>query len=297
MAGVTVGTAPAPSRRRARPARSRGRTGRWRYPVLILAGLYFLAPLYAALRFALKDNSGKFSTKAFTSIPHQTGFTSAFGLSIRLALITTVITLLLMVPTAVYIHLRLPKLRRLFDGVTLLPIVIPPVVLIVGVLQVAPTGLKSTPYLLGLEYAVLAIPFSYRALDAGLAAIDVRTLFDAARSLGGGSFSTLMRVILPNMRPALLSATVLTVALVLGEYTMASLALFQTFPVWIVLFDAQSGQVSVAVSLLALFVTWLILLAISSLDHRRTKRRGTVTVTEKPSAVPPVTLLGQGAPV
>ena len=43
-----------------------------------------------------------------------------------------------MVPTAVYVHLRLPKLRRLMEGITILPIVIPPVVLIVGVLQVAP---------------------------------------------------------------------------------------------------------------------------------------------------------------
>ena len=75
------------------------------------------------------------------------------------------ITLVLMVPTAVYVHLRLPGLRRLFEGITILPIVIPPVVLIVGVLQVAP-GLKGTPYLLALEYVVLAMPFAYRSLDA-----------------------------------------------------------------------------------------------------------------------------------
>ena len=84
----------------------------------------------------------------------------------------------------------------------------------------------------------------------------------------------------------------LTVALVLGEYTMASLALFQTFPVWIVLFDAQSGQVSVAVSLLALVVTWLILLGISSLDRRR--KQGNVTVDDIPTAAPPVPLVGTG---
>jgi hypothetical protein len=89
---------------------------------------------------------------------------------------------------------------------------------------------------------------------------------------------------------------VLTVALVLGEYTMASLALFQTFPVWIVLFDAQSGQVSVAVSLLALVVTWLILLLISSLDHRRSRRGGTATVGDTASDGPQMPLVGTGAP-
>src|SRR6266704_1114878 len=57
---------------------------------------------------------------------------------------------------------------------------------------------------------------------------------------------TLWRVILPNLRTAVLSATVLTVALALGEFTMASLDQYQTFPVWIVNFDQTSGPVSVA---------------------------------------------------
>jgi putative spermidine/putrescine transport system permease protein len=273
-----------------------GRRARWRWPVLVVAGLYFLVPLYAAFRFALQSNTNGFSVSAFTGLPQQAGFTSALGLSFRLALIATAITLVLMVPTTVYVHLRVPQLRPLFDLVTLLPIVIPPVVLIVGVLQVAPTSLKATPNLLGLEYAVLAMPFAYRSLDAGLSAIDVRTLFDASRSLGGGSLATLVRVILPNMRAALLSATVLTVALVLGEYTMASLALFQTFPVWIVLFQQTSGHVSVAVSLLALIVTWLVLLAISSLDRRRTQRRRTAPVAGRIVPGSPSPPAVQGAP-
>ncbi len=144
------------------------------------------------------------------------------------------ITLVLMVPTTVYVHLRLPQLRRLLEGITILPIVIPPVVLIIGVLQVAPGFLKGTPYLLALVYVILAMPFAYRSLDAGLRAIDLKTMVEASSSLGAGWLTTLWRVVLPNMRTAMLSATVLTVALVLGEFTMASLALYQTFPVWIV---------------------------------------------------------------
>ena len=103
---------------------------------------------------------------------------------------------------------------------------------------------------------MLAMPFAYRAIDAGLRALDLKTIVEASSSLGAGWVTTLLRVILPNLRTALLSATVLTVALVLGEYTMASLALYQTFPVWIYVNSQTSGQVSVAASLLALFVTW-----------------------------------------
>jgi putative spermidine/putrescine transport system permease protein len=244
----------------------------WRGIVLIGAGIFFLVPLFAALRFSLGGVDGGYTIAAYKAIPSQLGFTTALWLSVRLAVVTTAITLGLMVPTSVYVHLRLPRLRRLFDAITIIPIVIPPVVLIVGVLQVAPTSLKSTPYLLALEYAVLAMPFVYRSLDAGLRAIDLHTLVEASRSLGGRWISTLWRVIMPNLRTGLLSATVLTVALVLGEFTMASLDLYQTVPVWIVNFQQDDGHVSTAVSLLALVVTWGVLLVISSFDLRRIRR-------------------------
>jgi putative spermidine/putrescine transport system permease protein len=232
----------------ARPRRAgRGRPALWRWAVLLIAGVYFLLPLAAAAKFALAPPHTKFSFDAFTGITSVTGFSDAFTLSIKLAVVTTLITLVLMVPTAVYVHLRAPGLRRIFESITILPIVIPPVVLIVGVLQVAPSFLKGTPYLLALEYAVLAMPFAYRALDAGLRAIDLQTIVEASRSLGGGWINTMWRVVLPNLRSALLSATVLTVALVLGEYTMASLDQYESLSVWVVNSDQDSAPVSVAV--------------------------------------------------
>jgi putative spermidine/putrescine transport system permease protein len=248
------------------PARRRRSVPVWRWIILVVTGVYFLIPLYAALRFA--------GIASFGQVVHQTGFSAALLLSLKLAVITTVLTMVLMVPTTIYVHLRLPRLRRLLESITILPIVIPPVVLIVGVLQVAPSYLKSTPYLLGLVYVILAMPFAYRSLDAGLRALELRTLVDAASSLGARWPTTLWRVILPNLRTALLSATVLTVALVLGEFTMASLDLYQTFPVWIVAFDQTSGPVSTAASLLALFVTWVLLLLIVFLGSRRARRTG-----------------------
>jgi len=217
----------------------------------------------------VRTPDGGTSLGVFSGIPDQQGFPDAFGLSINLAVVTTVITLVLMVPTAIYVHLRLPKVRRLFEGITILPIVIPPVVLIVGVLQAAPGVLKGTPYLLALEYAVLAMPFAYRSLDAGLQALNLKTLVEASRSLGAGWLATGLRVLLPNLRSALLAATILTVALVLGEYTMASLDQYETFPVWVVVYDQANAHVSVAVSLLALVGTWLLLILISLIDTRR----------------------------
>ena len=247
-----------PARRRSFPV--------WRWLILLLAGAYFLIPLYAALRFA--------GLRAFPDVFKQSGFFSAIGLSLRLAVVTTVLTLGLMVPTTVYVHLRLPRIRRVMEGITILPIVIPPIVLIIGVLKVAPGSLLGTPYLLALVYVILAMPFAYRSLDAGLRAFDLKTMVEASNSLGAGWPVTLWRVVLPNIRTSILSATVLTVALVLGEFTAASLALYVTFPVWIVQFEQNSGPVSVAASLLALFVTWILLMVIVAVGGRGARRRG-----------------------
>ena len=244
--------------------------------VLVLAGAYFLLPLYAGLRFSFQDDAGHWSTYAVAAIPHQTGFTAAFYLSLRLAAVTTVLTMVLMVPTATYVHLKLPKMRRLLEFVTILPIVIPPIVLILGVLHSAPLWLRSSPYLLSLVYVILALPFVYRSLDAGLSAIDLKTLVEASRSLGGRWIATLWHVILPNLRAAMLSATVLTIALVLGEFTMASLDLWTTLPVWIYQFSQLDAHIATAVSMLSLLGTWVLLTVIVSVDRsqsRRTRRR------------------------
>ena len=271
MAALTrsldIATDPAPPASK-RPRRS---VPVWRWVILLAAGIYFLLPLYAAIRFA--------GLHAFGAVVTQPGFGSALWLSVKLAIVTWLVTMILMIPTTVYIHLRLPELRRVLESVTILPIVIPPVVLIVGVLQVMPLALRSSVWLLALEYVILAMPFAYRALDAGLRSIDVKTLMEASGSLGAGWLTTLWRVILPNLRTGLLSATILIVALVLGEFTMASLDLQTTFPVWIVLFDQENAQISVAASIFALVVTWLFLMLITVVATRQNRRKGGGEVT------------------
>ncbi len=260
----------APGRRR------RPRLRVWRAVVLFIAGAYFLIPIYAGLRFSFENDAGHLSLYAVKAIPSEPGFSAAFWLSMRLAVVTLALTLVLMVPTSVYVHLKLPRLRRLLDFVTILPIVIPPIVLILGVLRAAPLWLRASPYLLSLVYVILSMPFVYRSLDAGLSAIDLKTLVEASRSLGGNWLNTLWRVVVPNLRSALLSATVLTLALVLGEFTMASLDLWTTLPVWIYQFQQVDAHVSTAVSMVSLIGTWLLITLIVSLDRsqsRRTRRR------------------------
>ena len=238
----------------------------WRWVILLVAGVYFLLPLYAAIRFA--------GVKAFGSVFTQPGFGAALWTSVQIAAMTWAITMALMVPTTIYVHLRLPAMRRFLESITILPIVIPPIVLTVGVLQVFPIQLKATMWLLGIEYVILAMPFAYRAIDAGLRSIDLKTLTEASSNLGGGWLTTIWRVVLPNLGTSLLSSTVLIVALCLGEFTMASLNLVTTFPVWIVQTDQLNANISVSASIIALVVTWLFLMLIVTIGSRRGRRTG-----------------------
>ena len=254
-----------------RPRRLRFRP--WRAIVMTLAGAYFLLPIYGGLKFSLEDLNGHFSFEAIQNLPSAPGFADAFWLSMRLAIATLVISTLLMVPTTIYVHLRLPRMRRVMEFITILPIVIPPIVIIAGVLPAAPLWAKSSPYLLSFLYVILVMPFIYRSLDAGLSAIDLKTLVEASRSLGGNWLRTMTSVILPNLRAALLSAMVLTLALVLGEFTMASLDLWTTIPVWITQFNTSSnGHIQVAASMLGLVATWLFLTIIVSIDRSESRR-------------------------
>src|SRR5437870_12767580 len=116
----------------------------------------------------------------------------------------------------------------------LIPFVVPPIVLVVGLLNLykgAPAWFYDKPYgFLATAYVILAFPYMYFAPDAGYRSIDLHTLTEASQSLGASSRTTLTRVILPNIRVAALGGSFLTLATVMGEFTIASLATLQTCP-------------------------------------------------------------------
>ena len=121
-------------------------------------------------------------------------------------------------------------------------------------------------------YVILALPFAYRSLDAGVRAIDLRTLVDAARSLGASWFTLIVRVILPNVRTAVLTAASLAIALVLAEVVIAGTLLYDTYPVELVNQGQENTGVAVALSVLSLLITWLLLFAITFIGSRGSSR-------------------------
>jgi putative spermidine/putrescine transport system permease protein len=256
------------------PRRSaRNRLQAFRVAVLVLSGAFFVIPLLSMLDFSTRVFNGDGRTgAAWALLGTDPLLRGAIGRSLLLSLLTVVGMLVLLVPTLVWVRLRVPWLGRTVEFLCLLPLTVPPLVIIVGLTNV--TAWLSylfgdTPSWLAFLYVVLVLPYAYRALDAGLAAIDVRTLAEAARSLGAGWTTVILRVVVPNIRTALISASFISIALVLGEYTFASLLNFNTLQVGIALQSKSNAQVSVAASLASILVAALLLVGLSFVSGRR----------------------------
>ena len=122
-------------------------------------------------------------------------------------------------------------------------------------------------------YVVVVLPFAYRAIDAALSLIDLETLSEAARSLGASWITTIARIVVPNIWSGIVSAAFISIAVVLGEYTIASLSGFQTLQVQIVAVGKSDGPTSVAASLATLLFGLVLLLALSFLSGRRRRAK------------------------
>jgi putative spermidine/putrescine transport system permease protein len=263
--------------RRRRPRR---RPRIWRVTILALATLYFLGPLAASIRFSLVQSNGKDGLGNYAQVFHDQVLANALWTSLELAGLTTAVMLLLMVPTVVWVRLRLPRVALVVETVSVLPIVIPPIVMGAGLAELqlhAGAGLDTVLFQSSLTaltpfYVILALPFAYRSLDVGVRAIDLRTLVEAARSLGAGWFTVILRVIVPNMRTAVLTAVSLTVALVLAEVVIAGTLLYDTYPVELVNQSQEQVGLAVALSVISLLLTWLLLFSFTFIGTRRRRR-------------------------
>ncbi|HKT02467.1 MAG TPA: ABC transporter permease subunit [Rugosimonospora sp.] len=271
------------------PQRGRDRGQLWRprwfrLTALLLAAVYFLGPLLAAFWFSVNSGNGV-SAHAYTHMFGAPGLTDALAMSLELSVVTVLLALALLVPTMVLAHLRFPKARPFIEVLSLFPLVVPPIVLVVGVSKVIAWGngadsasltgqlfnqlLNShPPFILALEYVILVLPFSYRSIDSGLRTSGIRVLVEAAGNLGASWPTILWRVVLPTLRTSVLTAAILAFALVFGEFTMASVLQYQTFTVWLLQFQNNDGQLSVALALMSLLLTWLVLIVFTVLAGR-----------------------------
>lgn len=253
----------------------------WAWAAFALGAAYFFLPLVGMVEFSLKMRRGAYSLDAYASVLNDPQFRATFGYSAVLALATIVFGVLIVVPTVFWVRLKLPRLRPVMEFITLLPLVIPPIVIVFGYIRLYNTSswlpltgsATGADILLMIGYSVLSLPYMYRAVDTGLAAIDIRTLTEAAQSLGAGWLTVLARVILPNVLVAVLSGAFLTFAIVIGEYVFAALLDRPAFGPYLVWSGGNKAYEPAALAVMTFALTWacmaLIQLATRFSKHAR----------------------------
>ncbi|NUM45484.1 MAG: ABC transporter permease subunit [Anaerolineales bacterium] len=245
----------------------------WSWLWFLLGTLYFILPLLATFEFSISWDPQDLS-KAYVRVFEDGDFWETFLYSNMLAITTIVANTILIVPTAYWIRLRVPEARRIVEFITLLPFVVPAIILVFGLI-----GVYSSPFnipftevtlvkplttfkfgtnlLIVAGYMVLAMPYMYRSVDTGMRTVDVRTLTEAAQSLGAGWFTIITRVILPNVRTALLSGALLTFAIVVGEVTLASFLGVNAFGPYLFLLGQHRAYEPAALSFVTFLLTWM----------------------------------------
>jgi putative spermidine/putrescine transport system permease protein len=227
--------------------------------VFIIGILYFFLPLISTLEFSMRMVKGAYTFKAFQVAFQDQKFYINFGYSLLWAILTIFFSLVLVVPTAYWVHWKMPKLRPVVEFITLMPFVTPAVVLVFGMIRLygsPPIVLTGTPVLLIAGYIVLSFPYMFRSVDSGLRSIDVKTLTEAALSMGAGWGTIITQVIFPNLRVAILSGIFLSFAIVMGEFTFASLLAWPAFGPYMEEIGAMRAYTPQALSLVSFALTW-----------------------------------------
>lgn len=245
--------------------------------IVILAALYFLVPLYAAFQFSLQMKRGTLSFAAYASVFESDVFLRALTFSLISSGAAILAGAALVVPTAYWVRLRLPRLRPVVEFISLLPLIIPSVVLVFGHIRMfgssswlpLTTTDLGTNALLVAGYVVLSLPYMFRAVDNGMATIDIRTLTEAAESLGASRARIILWVIFPNIRAAIVSGAFLTFSICLGEFAIASLLNRPSFGPYMVQLGQDRAYEPAALAILSFALTWGLMALMQAAAHRK----------------------------
>lgn len=236
----------------------------WAWLVFGLGAAYFIVPLAATFEFSLRMRRGEYSFDAYASVFADPYFASSFTYSVVVGLFTIVVGIFVVVPAVYFVRLRMPWLKPFMEFITLLPLVIPALVLVYGYIRlygsssmIPFTGsVFGTDVLLTCAYVTLALPYMYRAVDNGMRTIDIGTLTEAAQIAGANQLQIIGQIILPNILVAILSGAFLTFAIVIGEFTIASLLNRPAFGPYLVGIGTNRAYEPAALAIISFIITW-----------------------------------------
>ncbi|WP_342050235.1 MULTISPECIES: ABC transporter permease [unclassified Cupriavidus] len=143
-------------------------------------------------------------------------------LSLGIALACLACTLVLGVPAAYYMALRRNRITRIIEELLMLPVALPGLATALGLILLYGgwQSLRTSWVFILIGHVLFTLPFMVRSVLAIMSAIDIRTLEDAAASLGATRLQRFFTVVLPNCRQGILAGALMVVTLSVGEFNL-----------------------------------------------------------------------------
>ena len=241
------------------------RSTKWMMRItLFFAATFFILPLISAGIFSLRGFGGiGLTLENYHWLIQQPYFLKVTITSVKIALVSSGIVLLVVVPTVIHLHRNGRKYRKFVEVVSLIPVLIPVVAIAVGAQFSMPNWLRSSYFELSFLNVVVALPIVFRTLDNDLRSIPLTTLFESSQTLGANWLETVRYVIFPAIRSSVSTSILITFIFSFGEYSLAVLLHFQTLPTWAVSVSQQNFLGSVAFAIGALLIGWLAVLVMA----------------------------------
>jgi putative spermidine/putrescine transport system permease protein len=250
--------------------------------VLGLFLIYMIVPLVATAIFSVSTRWDHtifpegLTTEWWQAATSRRAFGSTLRNSMVIAFWTVLLSVVLVIPTAYWAHMRVPKARPWMELMTILPFGIPGVILALALIRFysnVPIPFINTPAILVAACMVISLPFMYRPVINALDAIDIRTLTEAGLSLGASWPQIILRIIVPNILPGIINGSLLVFTTVFAEFTLSNLLVgsrFKTFPIYLVEFTRFDGRQASALAMISFTVAWLASLALLRFVRGRT---------------------------
>ena len=257
----------------------------WRAPVIGVFVAFMTVPVIATALFSVATRWDRtlwpegLTLSWWIKVASRSAFTDTLLNSFWVAIISVLVSLIIVVPAAYLAHTRLPHVKPWLEFLSIVPFSLPGVVLALGLIRLyskLPLPLINTPNILIAAYVIVTLPFMYRAVINTLESVDTRLLVEAAQSLGANPLQVLAWVIVPNIASGIVNGSLLVLSAVFSEFVLANLLIgtrLKTFPIYLVEFTRSDARQASALALMSFVIAWVISLAILWTAGRPASRR------------------------
>ena len=240
--------------------------------VLVIIFAYLFFPILATLLFSVATRwSTTILPEGYTLSYYKLLFSSpefmqALLRTVNVSFATIILSILIIIPSMYLAIVYYPRLEKLFELLSILPFAMPGVILAIGMIQMysrGPIRITNTPWILIGSYFVLILPFMYQATKNSFRTINVKALTEAALMLGCGKLETFVKIIFPNVLRGVISAALISVSVLFGEFVLANLLVGDNYEtIQIYLYKLQKVDGHLANALVASYFMVILLMSL-----------------------------------